>query len=180
MKIRVALPSDAEGVAAIYTPIVRDTFISFELVPPSIEEVRSRITATTECLPWLVAIGELNDVTGYAYASKHRERSAYQWSVDTTVYVAAKVRGGGIGRRLYNSLFEELATLGYFQAFAGIALPNEASVAFHEALGFEAIGVYKNVGYKCGAWRDVGWWQSSLRALDTPRDLLPFLGGRGV
>ena len=179
MKIRVALPSDAEGVAAIYTPIVRDTFISFELVPPSIEEVRSRITSTTERLPWLVALGELDAVTGYAYASKHRERSAYQWSVDTTVYVAAKVRGGGIGRRLYNSLFEELATLGYFQAFAGIALPNEASVAFHEALGFEAIGVYKNVGYKCGSWRDVGWWQKPLRALDTPRDLLPFLGGSG-
>src|SRR5271169_4085671 len=98
MRIRVALPSDAEAVAAIYKPIVQDTFISFELVPPSIEEIRTRIIATTERLPWLVALDESSVVNGYAYASKHRERAAYQWSVDTTAYVTANCRGQGIGR----------------------------------------------------------------------------------
>jgi L-amino acid N-acyltransferase YncA len=178
MKIRAAISSDAEAIAAIYAPIVRDTFISFELDPPSVEEMRSRISTTTRRFPWLVCVDDSNAVTGYVYASAHRSRAAYQWSVDTTAYVRADRRGQGIGRALYTALFDELAALGYFQAFAGIALPNDASVALHEAVGFERIGVYRNVGYKCGAWRDVGWWQRSLRPLETPpADLLPFLVG---
>ena len=121
-------------------------------------------------------------VDGYVYASRHRERAAYQWSVDVTAYVRDDRRGQGIGKRLYARLFEELARLGYFQAFAGIALPNAASVALHESVGFEPVGVYRKVGYKLGAWHDVGWWQRALQpapasASTAPNVLRPFAGG---
>jgi phosphinothricin acetyltransferase len=165
MTIRIAELSDAEAVAAIYAPIVRDTTISFELEPPSVEDMRARIDATLQKLPWLVSVDEHGLVDGYVYASKHRERAAYQWSVDVTAYVREDARGQGVGKQLYARLFGELIRLGYFQAFAGIALPNEASVALHESLGFVPLGVYRKVGFKHGAWRDVGWWQ---RQLQTP------------
>jgi L-amino acid N-acyltransferase YncA len=103
-------------------------------------------------------------VAGYAYASKHRVRGAYQWSVDTSVYVGDAYRRAGVARGLYQSLFGVLAAQGFFNAFAGIALPNPASVALHEAMGFEPLGVYRRVGFKFGAWRDVGWWQLTLKA----------------
>ncbi len=164
MTLRTAAPSDAEAVAAIYSPIVRDTTISFELAPPSIDEMRARIASTLKLLPWLVSLDENGAVNGYAYASKHRERAAYQWSVDVTAYIREDARGQGVGKRLYAKLLAELVELGYFQAFAGIALPNEASVALHESMGFEAVGVYRRVGFKLGAWRDVGWWQKQLQA----------------
>jgi phosphinothricin acetyltransferase len=96
-------------------------------------------------------------------AGKHRERAGYQWSVDTTAYIREDSRGKGIGKRLYITLLDELTRLGYFQAFAGISLPNDASVALHESLGFTPVGTYRNVAYKLGAWRDVGWWQKGLR-----------------
>ncbi len=174
MQIRVARPSDADAVAQIYAPFVRDTIVSFERDPPSSGEMQARIAATLERLPWLVSLDESNAVSGYAYASRHRERAAYQWAVDTAVYIRADQRGKGIGRRLYTVLFEELVALGYFQAIAGITLPNEASVGLHESLGFARIGVYRNVGFKCGAWRDVGWWQKQLRPLQDPADPLAF------
>jgi phosphinothricin acetyltransferase len=164
MSIRIAELTDAEAVTAIYGPVVRDTAISFELEPPSIEDMRARIASTVQKLPWLVSLDEHGSVDGYAYASKHRERAAYQWAVDVTAYVREDARGQGVGKRLYVRLFAELARLGYFQAFAGIALPNDASVALHESVGFEPLGVYRKVGYKHGAWRDVGWWQKELRA----------------
>lgn len=163
MTIRIAEPPDAEAVAAIYAPVVRDTAISFELEPPSVEEMRRRIAAALKALPWLVSLDEHGAVDGYVYASKHRERAAYQWSVDVTAYVREDARGQGVGKRLYTQLFDELIRLGYFQAFAGIALPNEASVALHESLGFEPLGIYRKVGFKHGAWRDVGWWQKQLQ-----------------
>ena len=163
MTIRIAAPSDAEAVAAIYAPIVRDTTISFELEPPSVDEMRDRIASTLQKLPWLVSLDEHGLVDGYVYAGKHRERAAYQWSVDVTAYVREDARGQGVGKRLYGRLFDELVRLGYFQAFAGIALPNEASVALHESLGFAPLGVYRQVGFKHGAWRDVGWWQKQLQ-----------------
>ena len=163
--IRVATPSDAQAVADIYGPIVRDTSISFELEPPNAEQMRERITSTLQSLPWLVSEDAQGAVTGYAYASRHRERAAYQWSVDTTIYLRADARGQGIGRQLYDELKRMLRELGYLQAFAGIALPNAASVALHEAVGFKPIGVYRNVGFKQGQWRDVGWWQCGLGPL---------------
>jgi len=163
MAIRAATPADAESIAAIYAPIVRDTAISFELEPPSPEEMRGRILSTLRALPWLVSLDERGQVDGYVYAGRHRERAAYQWSVDVTAYVREDARGRGVGKRLYASLFAELVRLGYCQAFAGIALPNEASVALHESLGFEHLGTYRKVGFKLGGWRDVGWWQKTLR-----------------
>ena len=164
MTLRSATPDDADAIAAIYGPIVANTTISFELEPPTVEEMRSRLVATLTRLPWLVSLDAAGRVDGYVYASRHRERAAYQWSVDTTAYVREDSRGQGVGRRLYEELFRQLVEQGYYQAFAGIALPNEASIGLHEALGFQPLGVYRKVGFKKGAWRDVGWWQKELQA----------------
>ena len=177
MTIRTAAPADAEAITAIYAPIVANTSISFELAPPSVDEMRGRIVKTLAELPWLVSEDTTGSVNGYVYASKHRERPAYQWSVDVTAYVREDARGQGVGSRLYQALFAELVNLGYFQAFAGIALPNDASVALHESVGFQSIGVYRKVGFKLGAWHDVGWWQKELRSPTEPVDPTAF-GGR--
>jgi len=179
MTIRVATPDDAQAVAAIYAPVVRDTAISFELEAPTADEMRARIVSTLRTLPWLVCVDAQGTVNGYVYAGKHRERTAYQWSVDTTAYVREDCRGQGIGKALYQALFEALAELGYCQTFAGIALPNDASVALHESVGFKAVGVYRKVGFKLAAWRDVGWWQRELKSPDTPGPLKLFDGDEG-
>jgi phosphinothricin acetyltransferase len=174
--IRLAAPDDAAGVQAIYAPVVRDTAISFETEPPTGEEMRQRIIHTLERLPWVIC-EERGVLLGYAYASPHRVRAAYQWSVDVSVYVHAQARRAGVGRALYRSLFTLLTVLGFYQAYAGITLPNPASVGLHESLGFQPIGVYHAVGYKRGAWHDVGWWQLPLRertaSPDPPADLGP-------
>jgi phosphinothricin acetyltransferase len=174
-RVRVATVDDAEAIASIYAPVVANTTISFEFEPPSVDEMRTRIAATLQLLPWLVSIDEAGRVDGYVYAGRHRERAAYQWAVDVTAYVREDARGTGVGKRLYGALFDELRRLGYYQAFAGIALPNAASVALHEALGFERIGVYKNVGFKFDRWHDVGWWQKELRSPATPSTPMRFL-----
>jgi phosphinothricin acetyltransferase len=159
----VATIVDAPAIAAIYAPIVRDTCISFELAAPTSEDMRARIESTLARLPWLVAEDASGAISGYAYASRHRERLAYQWSVDTTAYVRHDARGTGVGKALYEALLDALTALGYFQAFAGIALPNAASVALHESVGFQHVGTYRDVGFKHDAWHDVGWWQRRLR-----------------
>ncbi|MEP7035700.1 MAG: N-acetyltransferase family protein, partial [Actinomycetota bacterium] len=127
-------------------------------------------------MPWLVAV-EAGTVLGYAYASKHRSRPAYRWSADCSVYISVHHRGRGVGRLLYQELIAEVAGLGYVSLFAGIALPNEASAGLHEAMGFERLGVFRNVGYKGGSWRDVGWWQLAIQDVpvrpDEPREWNP-------
>ncbi|MFL5376141.1 MAG: GNAT family N-acetyltransferase, partial [Myxococcales bacterium] len=143
-------------------PIVLDTAISFETVPPGPAEMERRIAAALEIAPWLV-YEEQGKVGGYAYGSRHRERAAYQWSVDVSVYVDGAFRRRGIGSALYKALFPLLRLQGFFAAHAGITLPNAGSVGLHESLGFVRVGVYRSVGYKLGAWHDVGWWQLSLR-----------------
>ncbi len=161
-QIRLANESDALKMLSIYAPVVRDTPSSFEVEPPSEAEFRSRIRATTERVPWLVCeiSGEL---LGYAYAGSHRTRAAYQWSVESSVYVGAGYRRKGVAKALYASLFKVLQLQGFYNAYAGISLPNPASVALHEAVGFEPVGIYRLVGYKLGKWHDVGWWQLSLQ-----------------
>ena len=165
--LRPAEPRDADAIAAIYAPIVRDTFISFETEPPSASVMAERIAATERRYPWLVATMG-GAVTGYAYGSALRPRAAYQWSVEVTAYVAETARGKGVGRRLYGSLLAMLRAQGFHGAFAGIALPNDASVRLHEAVGFGPLGVYREVGFKFGAWRDVGWWRLTLTEGDAP------------
>jgi phosphinothricin acetyltransferase len=173
--IRLATPDDAAGVQAIYAPVVRDTAISFELEPPSVEEMAQRMAETLARLPWLVC-ERRGDILGYVYAGRHRSRPAYQWSVDVSVYVQAQARGSGVGGALYRSLFAVLALQGFYNAYAGITLPNPASVGLHESLGFQPVGVYRAVGYKLGAWHDVGWWQLRLQRPAIPPQLPIDLG----
>ena len=159
--IRLAREEDAGAIAAIYRPYVESTVISFEVEPPSEDEIRRRITQTLPSHPWLVH-EDGAQVTGYAYASPHRTRTAYGWSVDTAVYVDAQYHRCGIGHGLYRSLLAILTAQGFVNAYAGITLPNPASVGLHERVGFQPVGVYRGVGFKMGAWRDVGWWQLTL------------------
>jgi phosphinothricin acetyltransferase len=170
MRVRVATPADADAITAIYAPIVATTAISFEIEPPTVDQMRERIETTLQRFPWLVSEDAHGKLNGYAHASRHRERAAYRWAVDTAIYVRADARHQGIGQRLYAALFDELVGLGYFQAFAGITLPNTASVAVHEAVGFVPVGVYRNVGYKLGAWHDLGRWQKTLCAPQVPTE----------
>jgi phosphinothricin acetyltransferase len=169
-RIRLATPGDAGAFHEIYAPIVRDTTISFETEPPPVAELARRIGETLATHPWLVM--EIDGaVAGYAYAGLHRERRAYQWSVDVSCYVHERARGRGVGRALYTRLFEVLRRQGFQSAYAGIALPNDASVALHRAVGFEPVGVYREAGWKLGAWRDTSWWQR--RVGDAPPDPQP-------
>jgi L-amino acid N-acyltransferase YncA len=161
-RLRIASPADAPAIHAIYAPLIDATTISFETRDPGVPEMQNRIATTLARHPWLVAIDGKDRLIGYAYAGAHRAREAYQWSVDVSVYVAADAYRLGIGKRLYRALFGVLRAQGFVNAFAGIALPNNASIGLHEALGFKPIGVYRNVGYKLGAWRDVGWYQLAL------------------
>jgi len=152
--VRAATTADAESVAAIYPPMVTGTAISFEETAPGPEEIGRRMLASPR-LPWLVA-DDAGRVVGYAYASTHRQRPAYRWSADCSVYLDPAYRARGLGRLLYERLIREVRDLGYMSLFAGIALPNEPSVGLHQAVGFRPAGVFRNVGYKLGAWRDVG------------------------
>ena len=161
-KIRLATESDASNLLEIYAPVVRETAISFEVEPPPLEEFRNRIRSTLHRMPWLVcAAGD--DILGYAYATGFRAREAYQWAVEVTVYVHPNHHRKGVGRALYTSLFRCLQIQGYCRAIAAITLPNTASVALHEAFGFEHIGVFESVGYKRAKWHDTGWWQLEIR-----------------
>ena len=155
--IRPATVDDATAIAATYAPYVTDSLASFEEIAPSAEEMAARMSRAP-ALPWFVAERERTPV-GFAYGSQHRSRAGYRWSVDCSVYLVNEERQRGTARSLYERLLPELATLGYVSAFAGVALPNDASVGFHESMGFELVGIYKSVGFKNGAWLDVGWWQ---------------------
>jgi phosphinothricin acetyltransferase len=160
--IRLASTDDAAAVAGIYGPFCESTAVSFEYVAPSTEEMANRIRSTTSQFPWLV-LDDNGLVAGYAYASRHRERAAYGWSVDVAVYVAPTHRRRGVGRALYTTLFHLLRLQGYFKAYAGITLPNSGSTGLHEAVGFTSVGVYRGVGYKHGAWHAVAWYQLALQ-----------------
>jgi phosphinothricin acetyltransferase len=152
---------DAAACAAIYEPYVRTSAISFEDDPPGPAEVAERIKRFQRSHQWLVA-EDNGEVVGYAYACPHRERAAYRWATEVSVYVDRQRHRRGYGRALYAELLPRLSGRGFHTALAGVTLPNDASVALHESLGFTPVGVYRRIGYKLGSWWDVGWWQLSL------------------
>lgn len=160
--IRAATPADAARCAAIYRPFVTDNWVSFEIDPPDAAAMAERIAAYGTSHAFLVAQAPGAAVAGYAYGSPHRTRAAYATSADVAVYVDPAFARQGIGRLLYAALFPLLRDKGCHAAFAGIALPNSASIALHEAMGFAPVGIYRQVGWKMGGWRDVGWWQRLL------------------
>ncbi len=163
-EIRLACLTDAAAMQAIYAPFVLATPTSFEMTPPTVDDMAQRITKIQHQFPWLVFAQEAS-VVGYAYASTHRDRDAYQWATDVSVYLHADWRRRGIGRALYESLFAILRAQGYINVCAGITLPNPGSVALHEKMGLLPVGVYPQVGFKLGQWHDVGWWQGTLQPL---------------
>ena len=167
MEIREAKPSDAELILKIYSHYVTDTCVSFETEVPSIEEFASRIENTIKSYPYLVC--EIDEkIVGYAYGSKYREREAYRYSAEVSVYVVPEYHRRGIGRALYAKLFELLKEQGIYTAYAGITVPNYNSVGLHKAMGFREVGIYKNVGYKFGTWLSSLWVEKPLRAYDNP------------
>ena len=172
--IRPAEETDGAAIAEIYAPYVRETAISFELEPPTAAVMARRIAMTVNTHPWLLAT-QGHEVVGYAYAGKHRDRPAYQWTVDVTIYVSPERREQGIGRALYRVLLDTLRQQGFRSAFAEIVLPNPGSIRLHETAGFELIGVHKNIGFKLGSWHDIGYWRIGLAAPDVqPSDPVPF------
>ena len=167
MKVRHANEDDAEACAAIYAPYVTDTAITFEYEPPSADEMARRIAAAQRAHAWLV-LEDDGRVVGYAYGGPYKERAAYRWSSEVSVYLETGRRRSGSGRLLYEALFERLAERGFHTLVAGMTLPNDASEGLHRAMGFEPIGIFRRVGWKHGQWRDVAWAQRSLGTEDEP------------
>ncbi len=172
--IRLANPlKDARQVAAIYYPYVINTHITFEYVPPNGSVITSRMKSRQEKFPWLVCEHE-GELMGFAYGSSFRSQQAYDWSVETTIYVREAAHNLGIGSALYETLIECLRFQGYMSAVGVIALPNEASVSLHNKFGYKEIGVLPDAGYKSGSWYDVGIWRLELKeASPTPEEIIP-------
>ena len=160
--IRFATPRDAQAICGIYNPHIRNTIVSFEEIEVPIPEMAERIAGVTQNFPWLVA-EENGALLGYAYASFFTDRSAYRYSVFSTIYVDEKAQRRGIGTTLYSALLERLRAAPHVHAvLGGIALPNAASVALHEKCGFKKVAHLSEVGFKFGQWIDVGYWQIAL------------------
>lgn len=162
--IRPARPEDAAAIAAIYAPYVLGGTVSFENEAPDARAMRARMATSDGLYPWIVATNGENDsgVLGYAYATRFRDRPAYKYVVETSVYVAGAIVGKGTGRLLYEALVDTLRAQGFTQAIGVIALPNDQSIRTHEAVGFRRAGVYREIGFKQGRWIDVGFWQCEL------------------
>ncbi len=161
MTIRSATEADGAACAAIYEPYVHDTAITFETVPPTAEEMAGRIADCQREHAWLVA-EDGGRVVGYAYGGQYKERAAYAWACEVSVYLEMGLRRTGLGRALYEELFARLVDRGFLTAVAGMTLPNPASEGLHRALGFEPAGTYRRIGWKHGAWHDVAWTQREL------------------
>jgi phosphinothricin acetyltransferase len=175
LSIRVARPEDGAAVARIYEPYVLKTPISFEETPPAAEEMSDRIRQTLPRFPYLIAEAD-GEVAGYACAGAHASRASYRWGADVAIYLAQSHHRRGIGAHLYGQLLPLLIKQRFVKAYAGVTLPNAASVGLHESLGFKLVGIYRNVGYKMGAWRDVGWWDRNLveSIPNRPDEPIPF------
>jgi len=165
IEVRIATKEDAQQILDIYAPSVLTTAISFEAEVPSVEEMQRRIESCLLKFPWIVCVVD-EKIAGYVYASKHREREAYQWSCECSVYVHTELKGKGIGKKLYQLLFEILKLQGFRNVYAGITLPNDASVRLHEHCGFQHLANYENIGNKFGNWHTVGWWKLQINNYD--------------
>ncbi|MBS1919393.1 MAG: N-acetyltransferase [Bacteroidetes bacterium] len=172
--IRLATPLDAQDILNIYAPYIRNTSFTFETEIPSLSDFANRINDYLKQWPWLVC--EINGmIAGYAYGGKYRERTAYQWCVESSIYIHDDFQKNGIGKTLYDVLIEILNRQGFRNVYAVINLPNEKSVAFHESLGFTYFAIYEKVGYKLGKWKNVGWWQLSINEYgDEPKPPITF------
>lgn len=168
--IRAATPEDANAIAAIYAPHVLTGTVSFEIDPPDARAMRTRMAASDGLYPWIVATNgdETGGVIGYAYATKFRDRPAYRYVCETSIYLTDASSGSGVGRLLYKSLVNTLRAQGFVHAFGAIALPNDRSIKLHEAVGFRRAGVYREAGFKHGQWIDVGFWQCELNDPSVP------------
>lgn len=174
--LRPATAADARAIAAIYAPYVLSGTVSFEEEAPDTRAMARRMAASEGLYPWIVAAGEgggkgadgSGAVLAYAYATRFRDRPAYRYVVETSIYVAGPAQGGGVGRLLYDALLDTLTAQGFTQAFGVIALPNDASIRLHEAVGFRRAGHFREVGYKHGRWLDVGYWQRELNPAAVP------------
>jgi L-amino acid N-acyltransferase YncA len=161
-KVRLATEADSASILEIYTPFISDTVITFEYKVPTVTEFGKRITDIQKKYPYIIC--EVNgSVVGYAYASQFNERAAYDWSVDFSIYIKPQYHRKNIGKALYFTLFELLKLQGYYNAYAGVTLPNIKSESLHQSFGFKPIGVYQNVGYKFGDWHDVKWFQLKIQ-----------------
>lgn len=169
--IRAATPEDAAAIAAIYAPHVLTGTASFEIDPPDTRAMRTRMAASDGLYPWIVATNGDADgggVIGYAYASKFRDRPAYRYVCETSIYLTDTSSGSGVGRLLYGALINTLRAQGFVHAIGAITLPNDRSIKLHEAVGFRRAGVYREVGFKHGQWIDVGFWQVELNEPRVP------------
>lgn len=159
--LRVATKDDATGMLGIYAPFILNSGVTQETEVPTVEDFQERILSNLTERPWLVC--EINnEIAGYAYAGKHRDRKGYQWCTEPSVYISGKYYGLGVANALYAALFDILKSQGYVNAYAVITLPNKRSVAFHKKFGFEYLTTYKKIGYKLGQWHDVGWMQYEI------------------
>ena len=176
--IRPARAKDAEAIAAIYAPYVEREIISFEIEAPDARAIAARMAASNGYFPWLVAAaGEEEDarILGYAYAGRFRDRPAYDYVVETSIYLDQEAKGFGTGRLLYDALIDTLRAQGFTQAIGVISLPNDQSIALHRAVGFRSAGMHRAVGFKFGRWIDVGFWQCELNeSAIPPREPRPF------
>jgi phosphinothricin acetyltransferase len=173
-KIRLATVDDAENILAIYKPYITDTSYTFETEVPSLEAFKDRINTYLQRWPWLVCEMD-GKIAGYAYAAHYRERIAYQWCTESSIYVHYDFQQRGVARSLYTALFAILKMQSFRTVYAVINLPNEKSVALHERMGFTYFATYENVGYKLGSWKNVGWWQLAINDYDkAPSAPIPF------
>jgi L-amino acid N-acyltransferase YncA len=165
IEVRLATELDAAQIREIYSPNVLENAISFETEVPSIKEMKTRIQTFLQKYPWIVCVVN-GEIAGYVYASKHRDREAYQWSCECTVYMNNSFKGKGIGKELYQLLFQILKLQQFRNVYGVITLPNQPSVAIHESCGFKHFATYENIGYKFGKWHSVGWWKLQINEYD--------------
>ena len=173
-QLKVAIKDDAAGMLEIYAPFILNSGITQETEVPTVEDFQERIISNLAERPWLVCEMD-NEIAGYAYAGKHRDRKGYQWCTEPSVYISEKYYGLGVANALYAALFDILKSQGYVNAYAVITLPNERSIAFHRKFGFEWLTTYKKIGYKLGQWHDVGWMQYEVNPhRNDPEDPIAF------